>query len=228
MISYLRSQHAGLLALFIALSGTSYAVATGSIDGREVRNSSLTGRDVRNSSLTGRDVRNGRIRGIDLRDGTVRGADVGNGSLTGADLTDTSVGGEDLRDGGVGGADISANAIADDELAAGSVSSDEVRNGTLTAADLAGGVLATNAVARFERFAVAAGSLGVGSVNCAAGQRGLGGGVSFERGNDISNDRVVSTSPRVVAGVATGWNGAIVNGGGAERTAAVWVICASR
>ena len=45
-----------LLALFVALGGSSYAALT--VTGRNVKNSSLTGRDVRNNSLTGRDVKN--------------------------------------------------------------------------------------------------------------------------------------------------------------------------
>ncbi len=64
-----------LIALFVALGGVSYGVATGSIDGREERNSSLNGRDVRNSSLTTNDVRNGSLLARDFRAGQLpRGA----------------------------------------------------------------------------------------------------------------------------------------------------------
>jgi hypothetical protein len=45
-----------LMALFVALGGSSYAALT--VTGRNVKNSSLTGKDVRNNSLTGRDVKN--------------------------------------------------------------------------------------------------------------------------------------------------------------------------
>jgi hypothetical protein len=58
MLTYLRRHHLGLIALFFALTGTSYAVATGSIDSREIRNNSVRGKDVRNNTLTGADVRN--------------------------------------------------------------------------------------------------------------------------------------------------------------------------
>jgi hypothetical protein len=49
-----------LLALFVALGGTSYAAL--SITGEDVENSSLTGKDVRNKSLTRKDF-NGSVRG---------------------------------------------------------------------------------------------------------------------------------------------------------------------
>jgi hypothetical protein len=56
-----------LLALFISLGGTSYAVSQ--ITGKDVRNSSLTGVDVKNSSLTGGDVRNGSLMSGDFATG---------------------------------------------------------------------------------------------------------------------------------------------------------------
>jgi uncharacterized protein YjbI with pentapeptide repeats len=72
---------AASVALFIALGGTSYAVATGSIDSREIKNNSIRGADVRNSSLAGADVRDNRLTGADIRDNRLTGADVLESSL---------------------------------------------------------------------------------------------------------------------------------------------------
>jgi hypothetical protein len=41
------------VAVFIALGGTSYAVATGSIGTRQIKNNAIRSRDVRNGTLTG-------------------------------------------------------------------------------------------------------------------------------------------------------------------------------
>ncbi len=49
------------LALFAALGGTSYAVATGSIDSREIKNNSVRSADVRNGSLLQKDFRRGAL-----------------------------------------------------------------------------------------------------------------------------------------------------------------------
>jgi hypothetical protein len=45
-----------LIALFIALGGVSYGVATGSIDSREIKNNTIKSKDVRNRTLRFRDV----------------------------------------------------------------------------------------------------------------------------------------------------------------------------
>ncbi len=54
------------LALFVALGGTSYAVAKGSIGSREIKNNSVKSADVRNGTLTARDISRstlGQLRG---------------------------------------------------------------------------------------------------------------------------------------------------------------------
>ncbi len=60
LLSY-RFKHGTLvayLALFLALGGTSYGVATGSIDSREIRNNTIRGKDIRNGTVGSADVRN--------------------------------------------------------------------------------------------------------------------------------------------------------------------------
>ena len=71
-----------LIALFVAMGGVSYGVATGSIDGREIKNSTIK---------TG-DLRNNEIRGTDIRRGTITGSDVGSNALSGADISESSLG----------------------------------------------------------------------------------------------------------------------------------------
>jgi hypothetical protein len=223
LLSYLRRQHAGLLALFLTLGGTSYAVATGSIDSREIRDAAVRSRDVRNNALVGRDVRNGAIGSQDVRDGRLTGADVANGGLAGVDV----------RDGSLGDADLGANSVSGDEIRGGSVESDEVRNGSLRAEDLTPELRGTNAVVRFGSFSVAGMATASGAAGCNSGERALGGGVSFADENDA--DRVSFSAPRAggsapssQGAVATGWATGIFNGDAAPRTATVWVLCASR
>ena len=63
------SMAVALLALFVALGGTSYAAIT--ITGKNVKNSSLTGKDIKNGSLRGTDVRNRSLTSSDLSSGTI-------------------------------------------------------------------------------------------------------------------------------------------------------------
>jgi hypothetical protein len=65
------------IALFLALGGVSYGLATGAIDSREIKNNTIRSRDVRNGALRGRDIRRGTIAGREVREsrlGTVPGA----------------------------------------------------------------------------------------------------------------------------------------------------------
>lgn len=52
-----------LLALFIALGGTSYAVAINSIGTKQIKNNSVRSSDVRNGTLSSRDVKRGSLGG---------------------------------------------------------------------------------------------------------------------------------------------------------------------
>jgi len=45
------------IALFVALGGVSYGVATGSIDGREIKNRSITNKDFKDGTLRGNEAK---------------------------------------------------------------------------------------------------------------------------------------------------------------------------
>jgi hypothetical protein len=73
-----------LVALFVALGGTAYAVAT--VDSSDVVNNSLKSIDVRNSSLTTSDVKNETLKSSDVRNEALTTSDVKNGSLFAVDF----------------------------------------------------------------------------------------------------------------------------------------------
>jgi hypothetical protein len=68
-------------AVFAALGGTSYAVATGSIDSREIKNNAVRSTDIRNNQVSTRDLRNNSASGRDIRNGTLTGDDVDESAL---------------------------------------------------------------------------------------------------------------------------------------------------
>ena len=74
---YIAQHHLALIALFVALGGTSYAAVV--VTGKQVKNSSLTGVDVKNESLTGADIK--KLTGKDVTDGSLAAADFGAGQL---------------------------------------------------------------------------------------------------------------------------------------------------
>lgn len=70
------------IALFVALGGVSYGVATNSIDTREIADNTVRSKDVRNNGLYSHDLRNNEVRAIDIRNNTLRGRDIANNTLT--------------------------------------------------------------------------------------------------------------------------------------------------
>ena len=70
------------IALFVSLGGVSYGLATGFIDGREIRDETIRTRDLRNNDL----------RAVDIRNSTIRSRDVALDTLTGADIKEAKLG----------------------------------------------------------------------------------------------------------------------------------------
>ncbi len=69
------------VALFVALGGVSYGVATGSIDSREIADDTIRSKDLRNNGVVSRDLRNNQVYGVDIRNNTIRGRDVAPNTL---------------------------------------------------------------------------------------------------------------------------------------------------
>src|SRR3954471_15963160 len=80
---YARQHHIALIALFVAMGGTSYAAATGSIDGREIKNNSVSSTDLRNNGIRSRDVRNGALVKDDFKAGELPSGAQGPRGFTG-------------------------------------------------------------------------------------------------------------------------------------------------
>ncbi|MEN3281369.1 MAG: hypothetical protein V7607_2509 [Solirubrobacteraceae bacterium] len=88
MLSKLRSRltyanTVASIALFIALGGTSYGLASGSIGSNEIKNNSLRSQDLRNNDIRGRDIRDATIDSRDVQDGALLAKDFKIGQLPG-------------------------------------------------------------------------------------------------------------------------------------------------
>ncbi len=57
------------IALFASMGGVSYAVATGSIDGREIKNDTIRAQDIRTGAVTASEVRKNSLTNNDIRNG---------------------------------------------------------------------------------------------------------------------------------------------------------------
>ena len=56
-----------LMALFASLGGVSYAVATGSIDSREIADNTIRAQDIRSSAVTASEIRRRSLDGTDIK-----------------------------------------------------------------------------------------------------------------------------------------------------------------
>jgi hypothetical protein len=68
-----------LIALFVALGGSSYAALR--VGSKEIANNSVRGQDIHKGTVRGSDIHDGDLTGKDLRDATVSGRDVKESSL---------------------------------------------------------------------------------------------------------------------------------------------------
>ena len=80
------------IALFVALGGVSYGLATNSIDSREIANDTIRSKDVRDNSVYSRDLRNNDVRDIDIRNGTIKGRDIARATITGDNVNMSKLG----------------------------------------------------------------------------------------------------------------------------------------
>ena len=58
-------------ALFVSLGGVSYGVATGYIDGREIKNNAVGTKDLKNNDVRGKDVRRNSLTGSDINEASL-------------------------------------------------------------------------------------------------------------------------------------------------------------
>jgi hypothetical protein len=73
-----------LLALFVALGGSSYAAVKIKIGARDIKTAAVGTRAVANNSIRSGDIRNATITGADVLDDTLTNADIDNSSLSAA------------------------------------------------------------------------------------------------------------------------------------------------
>jgi hypothetical protein len=94
---HIRANVIGYLALFIALSGTAYAV-DGPLPGQDqvgsadIINNDVQSADIRDANLTTADIRSSAVTTGKILDNDVRSADVLDNSLTGADVSEATFG----------------------------------------------------------------------------------------------------------------------------------------
>jgi hypothetical protein len=129
--NHIRSNVVGYVAVFIALSGTAYAV-DGPLPGQDTVGSA----DIIDNDVRTEDIRDGNVNTSDIdseavttgkiTNGEVRSADVADDStgfaLTGTDIANSTLGSDDLANGAVTGAKLGLFAVSSTRISPGAVS----------------------------------------------------------------------------------------------------------
>jgi hypothetical protein len=164
-----------LLALFVALGGSSYAALR--IASAQIVNNSVRSKDIRNNDVLSKDIRNSTIRGADIARNTLTGSDINESTLgrvpvAGAALVASST--RSVRTAGVRSVAEGAPAVTLASYGPFAVTGSCARNGTSTVASIsmttteANSSLAAND-SRAGRFGPADGPQPIQSVTDTAG-----------------------------------------------------------
>jgi hypothetical protein len=84
LIRYVRRHHIGLLALFIALGGASYAAATlpaNSVGTKQIKKNAVTSEKINKNAVTSKKINKNAVTSAKVKDGSLQGADFAAGQL---------------------------------------------------------------------------------------------------------------------------------------------------
>ena|SRR5215204_3536125 len=230
-----------LMALFVALGGTTYAAVTlpkNSVGQKQIKKRAVRGKHINRNAVSASKIQANAISGTKIADGTVFSADLGDNSVGSSELGDNSVGSSELGDNSVGSSELGDNAVGSSEIANNAVGSDEVTDGSLTEGDLAPGLLDIGVTVQFTQSDADLGNGAEVSIDaqCPPDEIGIAGGV---RGDQTNSELTKVTASRPIIsdsnsgapadnGTFTGWRGTFVNeNNGAGIRPEVWVVCAS-
>jgi hypothetical protein len=113
-----------VLALFVALGGTSFAAV-------QLSKNSVGAKQIKKNAVRASEIKSNAVGASEIRSNAVAGGDVADGTLGSGDLADNSVGSSELSD----------NSVGNGELANNSVGTGEVTDNALTASDITGSTL---------------------------------------------------------------------------------------
>jgi hypothetical protein len=200
-----------LIALFVALGGTSLAAVT-------LTKNSVGTKQIKKDAVTASEVKRNAVGASEIRSNAIASGDIADNGVGGADLSDSSVGAGELSDNSVGSGEVTDGSLTENDLVPGLLDLNVTTQFTQSGADLANG-----AEVSIDAF-------------CPEGQIGIGGGVRGDLTNSeltkvTANRPAISstnTGAPVDGGTFTGWRGTFVNeNNGAGIRPEVWVVCAT-
>jgi hypothetical protein len=210
----------GCVALFLALTGSAFAVGKNTVRSPQIVNGTIRTVDLHRDA----------VRSNKIADGTVGAADLGTDSVGSDEIAKDAVNSDEIAENAVASPEVAPDSLTAGDLAANSVGSSEVADQSLTQADLGtdsvgASEVAANAIGADELATVNVrtanepinnGANGSISVSCAAGEQVLsGGGQPGHFGVEMTSSRPSGN----------GWLYQAKNNSGSNSTIAVYAVC---
>jgi hypothetical protein len=101
IVRHVRGNAVAYVALFLALSGTAWALASNSVKSRHIKNGQVKSADVRDNGIKASDIGDGQVGSAEVRDDDLTGGDVDEASLDGSAIPNLPPDGRVLSSGRV-------------------------------------------------------------------------------------------------------------------------------
>lgn len=218
------------LALFMALTGSAFAVSKATISSKQIVNGSVRTADLAPNSVKSPKIADGTIGSDDLGSDSVDFEEIALDAVDTGEIAKGAVGPEEVAVNAISSANVAPDSLTAADLGPNSVGSSEVTDQSLTQADLGTNSVGETEVApdaisadelttvtvRNKSDQLAPGQNGVISVGCQAGEQVISGGASAS----AFGVEMTSNAP-----VGSGWFYAASNKTGANQTITVHVLC---
>jgi trimeric autotransporter adhesin len=213
------------MALFVALSGATYAATTASknsVKAKSIAKGAVTTPKLRNGAVTTPKIRNGAVIGTKIAPGAVGSSQLLDGGVRSVDLGGSVVTTAKLKDSAVTGAKLANNAVAASKLAADAVTTGKLQEGAVTSVKLAPTFLAQ--LVRNVSYVPAESASNnteatkTATATCPTGKQVIGGGAKVVGGTILVAITESAPAPANAEGKRTGWIAVAKEEGGGGAT----------
>lgn len=201
-----------LMALFIALGGSAYAVSRNSVGPRQLRSNAVITPKIRNNAVTAAKLRGNAVTTNKLRDDAVTTNKIADDAVTGDKVNEASLSG--VTPSGPAGGDLTGT-YPSPTIADSAVTSAKIQNGQVLATDLGPAVVRMN-----TDTAVPNNSSSLVLVVCQSGERAIAGGGQWS--GTINEAKYIQAS---VPGGGNLWQTSGRNESGAARDFTAYALC---
>jgi hypothetical protein len=203
------------LALFVALSGATYAATTASknsVKAKSIAKGAVTTPKLKNGSVTTAKLANGAVIGVKIAAGAVGSTQLADGAVRSSKLGGSVVTTGKLKDGNVTGEKLASNAVTASKLAADAVTTGKIQEGAVTGTKLAPSFLAQ--LVKNVSYVTAASASNTSEATktataaCPSGKQVVGGGAKVLGCDQLIAVIESAPTPANAEGKRAGWTGA--------------------